>query len=337
MTDPSARLRRRRRSNSSRRLIHLLNSRYHEQWERAENLERQLALARQSWAGPLFAWLRHLKRWLRPTRYTGRPGSAPGELAGAECQRLTEPPIVAAGRVSVVIPFKDRLELLRGCLRSLRPSHNQNFEIVLVDNGSETSSMRRALRKLDTKDGYTILHRTGMFNFSWLCNEGAKAATGEFVLFLNNDVEALSANWLDRLLRVAALPEVGVVGATLLYPDGTLQHAGLFPRADGIWIHGYRGQPAHAPGDGGELAFVRTVPAVTAACLLVRRSLFQAVGGFDERLPLTYNDVDLCRRIRETGRLIAITPFARLLHYEALTRGFSSDELGSAHLRQVTL
>ena len=128
----------------------------------------------------------------------------------------------------------------------------------------------------------------------------------------------LTADWLERLLTLAADPRVGVVGATLLYPDGTVQHAGLFPRADGKWVHPGRGGP-----QSGEMQQVRAVPAVTAACLLVRRGLFESLGGFDEALPVTLNDVDLCGRVRERGLLVLVSPHARLLHYESLSRGYA--------------
>lgn len=315
---------RRRRHFRYRRLIHLLNQRYHEQWERAERLEKELAEARCGWLGPVTAWLRSLKRWFRPARYTGRPGSRPGELRNLPCQRLEEHAGPIEGLVSIIIPFKDQLALLRGCLRSICRSSWPDIELILVNNGSE---QRRTLDYLvrARNRGRVILDCPGPFNFSRLCNDGARQAHGRYLLFLNNDTEVLTRDWLERMLRVAFLPDVGIVGATLLYSDGTLQHAGLFPRTDGRWVHGYRGLPADAAGDQGELAHVRTVPAVTGACLLLPRDVFDALGGFDERFPVGYGDVDLCCRARQLGRQVVVTPHARLLHYEALTRGFTDD------------
>jgi GT2 family glycosyltransferase len=301
-------------------LIHLLNQRYHEQWERGERLEKELAELRSRPLGFLRAWLRWLKRCCRPVRYAGRPTTRPGELRNAPCQRLEESR-PATGRVSIVIPFRDQLGLLRGCLRSLRLGTHRDFEVVLVDNGSAQPATRRYLERTRR----AVVRCPGAFNFSRLCNEGARRAGGEFLLFLNNDVEVLRPDWLQRLLGVARRPDVGIVGATLLYPDRTIQHAGLFPRPDGQWVHGYRGLPADAAGDQDELRCVRTVPAVTGACLLIGRVFFWSLGGFDERLPTTYNDIDLCCRARARGRLVAVTPHATLLHYEALSRGFSTD------------
>jgi GT2 family glycosyltransferase len=227
--------------------------------------------------------------------------------------------------VSIVIPFRDRPELLRNCLRSLRASRYRRFEVILVDHSSTDPRTRRLLDRLRSRRRYRVIDCTGEFNFSRLCNEGAKQTRGEHLVFLNNDTEVLDRDWLDQLLTVAGDPGVGVVGATLLYPDRTIQHAGLFPRADGQWVHPHRGRPEDEPGECGELRLVRCVPAVTAACLLIRRELFDSLGGFDERFPVTFNDVDLCARVRDRGLRVVITPHARLLHYEGLTRGYTVD------------
>jgi GT2 family glycosyltransferase len=136
---------------------------------------------------------------------------------------------------------------------------------------------------------------------------------------LNNDTEVLTRDWLERLLEVAGHPRIGVVGATLLHADGSLQHAGIYPFGDGRWQHRYQGERAEAAG-----GHVRAVPAVTGACLLVGRRLFEELGGFDERFAADYNDVDLCRRAAARGLVTAITPHARLIHFGSLTRGFAA-------------
>lgn len=325
MNDQANTGRTRSRRNRYRKLIHLLNQRYHQQWERAEALELQLAEARSAWWGPALAWLRRVKRWLRPYRYTGRPGSKPGELVSVPFQKVTEAQSVGTACVSIIIPFKNRHELLRDCLRSLHKSSYRHCEIILVDNGSRCLSTLRYVHRLEERGQATVLRCPGPFNFSRLCNLGARAATGDFLLFLNNDVEALTPDWLERMLRVAVRPEVGIVGAMLLYPGGAIQHAGLYPRADGHWVHAYRGLPQDARGDQHELGLIRTVPAVTGACLMIGRELFNQVAGFDEILATAFNDVDLCRRVQKLGKLVTITPHARLLHYEALSRGFAAD------------
>jgi GT2 family glycosyltransferase len=227
------------------------------------------------------------------------------------------------GRVSIIIPFRDRYELLRNCLRSLRSSTYRRFEIILVDNGSSEPRLQRYLKHLSTRRRIRVVDCPGPFNHARLCNEGARCAAGEHLLFLNNDIEVLAPDWLERLLRVAHHPEVGIVGATLVFPDGTLQHTGIFRHPDGRWVHIYRGKSQEYPGRHGELRHIRTVPAVTAACLLMRRKLFTEVGGFDEKFPLDLSDVDLCQRVQQRGLLVVVSPHARLLHFESLSRGYA--------------
>ena len=308
---------RQRTAPDYRRLIHLLNRRYHDEFVRAERLRADLEIVQAFRATWLFALLRRLKRWLRPR--------VP-RLSQPRHQDVTplEPVHVEpAGRVSLVIPFRDRPELLRDCLASLRLGTYRDYEVVLVDNGSRDPELLRLLGRLRRRRRYHVVRDPGPFNFSRLCNAGAEQARGDHLLFLNNDTCVLTPDWLEQLLTAAGQPQVGVAGATLLYPDGTLQHAGMFQRADGVWDHFHRGMPGDHPGERGELRRLRAVPAVSAACLLIRRELFLELNGFDERLPVTHNDTDLCRRVRERGLLVAVTPHARLLHYESLSRGYS--------------
>lgn len=313
--------RRRRRHNPYAGLIHLLNKRYHDEWQRAELLQNDVTNLTNSKFARVAEWLRRLCRRVIPhpavvqkyitekaTSYTGP----------------TQP--VTDARVSLIIPFRDRPELLRNCLRSLRQSTFRHFEVVLIDNGSEDPRTERLLARIRSRQVLRLLNRPEPFNFSRLCNAGAAAATGDYLLFLNNDTEILNREWLEQMLALAAVPEVGAVGATLLYPDHTIQHAGMLPRSDGMWVHPYQGLPATHPGDDDELRVVRVVPAVTAACLLMRREVFDEARGFDEQLPVSLNDVDLCRRVRARGRLVVVTPHARLLHYEALSRGYTVDQ-----------
>jgi GT2 family glycosyltransferase len=313
-----------------RAVIHTLHQRYHREWQRAELLQRELDNIRGRWTGPFFAWLHSLKRLLRPVR-----GPIRYALAPWACQSLSDDAGPVSGRVSIVIPFKDRMELLRGCLRSLHRGSYRDVEIILVDNGSTCRRTARYLHRLQERDAAVVVDCPGPFNFSRVCNQGASRATGEYLLFLNNDVEVQTPDWLQRMLRLARQPEVGVVSATLLYPDATIQHTGLFPRPDGRWVHGYRGLPWDTDEDGGLLRRPHTVPAVSGACLMIRRDLFAAMGGFDELLPLTYNDVDLCCRVRRKQLLVVVTPHARLLHFECLSRGFAGDQPGSEHLAEL--
>src|SRR5262249_6245352 len=174
-------------------------------------------------------------------------------------QYLTEAAGRPAGRVSIVIPFRDRPELLRNCMRGLRTSSYRNFEVILVNNGSAEPRTHPYLWRLEGLRRLRLLDCPGAFNFSRLCNEGARWAAGDHLLFLNNDTEVLTPDWLERLLLIERHPEVGAVGATLLYPDRTLQHAGIFPHRDGRWVHAYRGRSPDCEGAHGELRHVRAV------------------------------------------------------------------------------
>jgi GT2 family glycosyltransferase len=302
-------------------LVHLLNQRYHEEWLRAEKLQDELNDIRGSRLWGAVSWLRKLKKKLFPVP----PVPHPKLTARAVPYQLPPGILKARGRVSIIIPFRDRLELLRNCLRSLSRGSYREFEVILVDNGSADRRTLKFLARGRPRGQFQVVESPGEFNFSRLCNSGAARAAGDYLLFLNNDTEVLEPDWLGNLIRPALDQRVGVVGATLLYPNRTIQHAGLFPRDDGLWVHLNRGRPEDFPGEGGELLVPRSVPAVTGACLLVRSDLFRELAGFDERFPAAYNDIDFCVRVRAKGLLIVISPDARLLHYEGLSRGFSHD------------
>jgi GT2 family glycosyltransferase len=301
-------------------LIHELNRRYRQEWDRAERLRAELADIHASRAWRVFAWLRRVKKRLWNVFHPASPAvqSDPGAT-------VADVPGRPHGQVSIVIPFKDRPELLRGCLRSLRRSTYLRFEVILVDNGSTDPRTQKLSSRLAGRPRVRMVSCPGPFNFSRLCNEGARAAGGDYLLFLNNDTEVLAPDWLEQLLLIERHPEIGAVGATLLYPDRTIQHAGIVPEGEGCWGHVYRGKPEGYEGKQGELRHIRAVPAVTGACLLMRRQQFHELGGFDERFPVTLGDVDLCRRLRERGLLVVVTPHARLLHFESLSRGYSRE------------
>ncbi|BDG07175.1 glycosyltransferase family 2 protein [Anaeromyxobacter paludicola] len=235
------------------------------------------------------------------------PGARPPELRGDPL-------------VSIVIPTRDRVGLLRGAVASLEArTPRPRFELVLVDNGSADPEALRYLAELSGR-GHRVVRRDAPFNWSELSNLGARAGRGELLLFLNNDVEALEPGWLAALAARAQDPEVGPVGARLLYPDGTVQHAGVIVGQGGTAGHPFRGALPDAPGPLFGPGVARDWSAVTGACLLVRREVFEALGGFDERLPVAYNDVDFCLRARERGLRVAYEPAATLLHREQASR-----------------
>lgn len=221
--------------------------------------------------------------------------------------------------VSVVIPTRDRLELLRIAVASvLERSGWRNLELVVIDNSSSDPETLRFLERVASP--HRVLRRPGPFDWAGLNNDAAREARGEYLLFLNNDVEAREDGWIEPLLEHAQRPGVGPVGAKLLYPDGTIQHAGVALGMDGFAGHPFRGALADDPGPCGVLSVARECSAVTGACLMIRRGLFQSLGGFDPELRIAFNDVDLCLRARERGHRTIWTPHARLVHHESASR-----------------
>lgn len=222
--------------------------------------------------------------------------------------------------VSIIIPTRDKHHFLEQAIHSiLERTEYDPYEIIVVDNDSRDPEAVRFLDSLGPP--CRVLRSPGVFNFSALNNMAAQHAKGEQLLLLNNDVEVHRPDWLSALLEHAQRPDVGAVGAKLLYPDGRIQHAGVIVGLGGAAGHAFRfwpGQPTQSP----RLPdLLRNCSAVTAACMMIPRAVFEQVGGFDERLRVVLNDVDLCLRIREAGYRIVYTPFALLTHYEGASRG----------------
>lgn len=236
--------------------------------------------------------------------------------------------IAKTGKVSIIIPTRDRLDLLQRCIESIerKPAYD-NYEIIVVDNGSKSPETLTYLA--DTP--HRVIHDYGRFNYSRLNNAAAREADGKYLLFLNNDTEILSPEWLSAMIEHAQRPEVGAVGAKLLYPDGRIQHAGVVLGPLGMAAHAHRfASPVPGSGYFNFPNIVRNYSAVTAACMMVRRDLFLEIGGFDEQnLPVAFNDIDLCLRLRESGHIVVYTPYAVVRHYESASRGV---ELDSAEL-----
>ena len=219
--------------------------------------------------------------------------------------------------VSIIIPVRNRSEVLRTCISSIESRTDfENYEIIIVDNGSDDPKTVEYLRSLP----YKVIQHDAPFNYSELNNIGAKNSTGDHLLFLNNDVEVIRRDWLSSMVEHSQRPEVGAVGAKLTYPDRRIQHAGVVLGLFGICEHLHKFGDSKKSGYLGSLISIRNFSAVTAACLMIRRSVFDEVGGFDQSLRINYNDVDLCLRIRENGYLIVYTPYAELVHYEHSTR-----------------
>lgn len=220
--------------------------------------------------------------------------------------------------ISIVIPTKDAPHHLGRCLNSLFSlSSYPNFEVLLVDNETSDAEALQIMRQYPVKR----LNFPGVFNYSQANNLGAAYAEGKYLVFLNNDTEVLAENWLEHLLYYAEQPDVGAVGALLLFPDQTVQHAGVVIGIRGTADHIMRGFPSDVDGYAGSLVCAREVSAVTAACMMMRKHDFHQVNHFNEHFFTHYQDVDLCIRLVEAGKRIVFTPRAALIHYESMTRG----------------
>lgn len=226
--------------------------------------------------------------------------------------------------VSIIIPFKDQVQLLANCIDSLFATiQYQPFELLLVNNMSSESQTIEYLRKLKARHpSVTILDYNFPFNYSAINNWAVQQAKGQYVLFLNNDTKAMGKGWLSAMVEHIQRDNVGAVGARLLYPDMTVQHAGVILNLKGLAGHAHRHLPDDMSGYFLRSVAIQNFSACTAACLLVKKAIFEKVNGFDEiHLPIAFNDIDLCLKIRSLDKLIVYTPYARLIHFESKSRG----------------
>jgi GT2 family glycosyltransferase len=233
--------------------------------------------------------------------------------------RLSDP----APRVLIVIPTRDRLDLLAPCIESITTkSIYTNYRICVVDNGSVEPRTLEYLSRL-RRAGHAVLRDDSPFNYSRLNNRAVREHGGdaEFVCLLNNDTEVVSPSWLEELVGHAIQPGVGCVGARLWYPDGRIQHAGIVMGLLTCAGHAHRFAPRGNAGYMGRAALQQSFSAVTAACLVVSRAIYDAVGGLDETLTVAFNDVDFCLRVRGAGYRNVWTPYAELVHHESVSRG----------------
>ena len=238
----------------------------------------------------------------------------------------------AAASVAVIVPTRDKPDLLADCLTSVLEGGERRCDhVVVVDNDSADARTSALLARLQSAhEQLSVLRAPGPFNFSALCNRGAQAASGDYLLFLNNDTQVLTPDWIDRLLYFASQPDVGAVGAKLLYPTRKTQHVGVLLGMGGVAGHFGAGLDAADPGWTRRNLVPHEVSAVTGACLMVERRKFDAVGGFDaENLPVELNDVDLCLRLAQRGWRTICNPQAQLIHHQSASRG------GSMRLQRV--
>jgi GT2 family glycosyltransferase len=232
--------------------------------------------------------------------------------------------ISGSPKVSIIIPTKDKVNTLKTCIESiLEKTDYENYEIIIVDNQSKEEETTIYYDKIKNNSKIKILEYSKPFNFSRINNFAVSQVDTEYILFLNNDTEVIASEWLTALLEHAQRKEVGAVGAKLLYPNNTIQHAGvILTGVIRIAGHAHRHLPASSHGYAGRASIIQNFSAVTAACMLTKKSVFEEVGGFDEiNLPVAYNDLDFCLKLRQKGYLIVYTPYAELYHHEYMSRG----------------
>ena len=233
------------------------------------------------------------------------------------------------GRVSILIPTCDHIRDLETCVESIYARTTYpDFEILLIENNSKEEQTFRSYERMQKEhpDTLKVVTWTGKgFNYSALNNFGEQYATGEYLLLLNNDTEVITPNWLEEMVMYAQQKRVGCVGAKLLYPDDTIQHAGVGFGIGGVAGHLHKYFPATSDGYMGRLNYVQDVYGDTAACLLIRKEIYDEVHGLDESYAVAFNDVDFCVRVREAGYTNVFTPFAQLYHYESKSRGMEDN------------
>lgn len=250
----------------------------------------------------------------------------PGAVPGTWRLKRTQ---VAQGKVSIIIPTCAAHGHIETCIKTLRArTAYRNFEIICIDNIPAEQAEWKAWVAANAD---RVVELPEAFNWSRFNNRAMELADGDFLLFLNDDIEVTHEGWLDALLEHAQRPEVGVVGPQLLYPDGKVQHAGMFLADPGIGRHAFRFAAADDPGYFGLALTQRNVIAVTGACMLVRRSLFEELGGFDEAHEVVNNDLDFCLRVHCAGKQTIYTPYASLIHHELASRDRLADVCDLSH------
>lgn len=236
--------------------------------------------------------------------------------------------IIGSPKISIVIANKDHKEDLKRCITSiLEKSTYENYEIIVVENNSTQQEIFDYYEELKENEKTRVLTYEGEFNYSAVNNLGVANANGEYILLLNNDTQVITVNWMEELLMYAQREDVGAVGAKLYYADKTIQHAGVVLGLGAHRTAGHSHYKQHRDNLGymGRLCYAQNVSAVTGACLLVKKALFEEAGRLDESFAVSLNDVDFCLKLREKGYLNVFTPFAELYHFESISRGLDDN------------
>jgi GT2 family glycosyltransferase len=225
--------------------------------------------------------------------------------------------------VSLVIPTRNAHALVKQCIDSIKSlTTYPHYEIILIDNGSDDPDSLEYFAQLEQEENIRVLRDNGPFNYSALNNSAVRIANGELIGLINNDIEVITPEWLSEMVSIALQPKVGAVGARLWYPDDRLQHGGVIVGVGGVAGHSHKYLPKGAHGYFCRAELIQEFSAVTAACLIIKKSIFDEVDGLNEdKLKIAFNDVDFCLRVQEAGYLNVWTPYAELYHHESATRG----------------
>lgn len=232
--------------------------------------------------------------------------------------------VVGNPKVSIVIPNMDHIEELKVCINSiLEKTTYSNYEIVVVENNSKKEETFEYYKQIEQNEKVKVVYYPEkQFNYSKIINFGVKNSDGEYIMQLNNDTELLTSNWLEELIGYAQRKDIGAVGVKLYYPDNTIQHNGVIIGIGGVGGHILKNLPKDERGYFARDSFVQNMSAVTAACIISRKEIYEEVGYMDESFEVAFNDLDFCLKIREKGYLIVIDPFVELIHYESKSRGY---------------
>ncbi len=315
-----------RLSPRARQIVHIPQVLYH--WRlHPQSTSRSLQTKQYAWD----AGMRAVASALGERGEPGRVEAAPGGHV------LVRYHIREYQLVSVVIPTRDLGKVLHRCLKSIfTQTTYPNYEVVLVDNGTREAEALAVMDKWQTQepDRCRCYPLNVPFNFALLNNYGVAQTRGNYLLFLNNDTEVITPDWMTALVEQAQRPAIGAVGAMLLYPDNTIQHAGVVVGIGGVAGHSHKHYPARANGYFNQIQTINNYLAVTAACLMCRRSVFAQVGGFEETLTVAFNDIDLCLKLFQQGYRNVYLPHVKLYHHESKSRGYEDTPEKQARFSQ---
>lgn len=246
-------------------------------------------------------------------------------------------PIKDRDLVSIIIPNKEHKADLKRCIDSIEEKTTyENYEIIVVENGSDSEEIKDYYEKISKKNNIKICKWNEGFNFSAINNFGSKYAKGKYILLLNNDVEIISEKWIEEMLMYAQMPEIGAVGSMLYYPDDTVQHAGVILGIGGVAGHSHKHLKASQKGYNERMLYTQELSAVTAACMMTRKDIYKEVGGLDEKFEVAFNDIDFCMKVKQKGYGVVFTPYSKLYHYESISRGYETTQAKENRFRSET-